>query len=268
MLLYNECTKRVPCILTTGPMSSVKGDKTKVGAIYTKPGKDGEVITIFSSSKNCQTNVQGTTSSKLYPRYNYKLTTKNESGKKVKLYMVKNSSGVVEIMNGEEVAPLQKEGANWIGESTLCWKADVMSPDHANTVNATWFESFFEEKYPQQLENANLHSTVWGCRCLLFNRLTENGEISFMGDGCLNNDKSNADTFGLTFKGDEDNSNSYWDGNVVNKTYSYYNDKGELEEMDVVETPEGDMETKCQKWEFLDNGPNICNFYDDLFFKH
>ena len=72
MLWYKKCTERVPCILTTGPMSSVKGDKTKVGAIYTKPGKDGEVITIFSSSKNCQTNVQGTTSSKLYPRYNYK----------------------------------------------------------------------------------------------------------------------------------------------------------------------------------------------------
>ena len=267
MLLYTECTKRVPCVLTTGPMSSVKGDKTKVGAIYTKPGRDGEVITVFSSKKNCQTNVQGTTSSKLYPRYNYKLTSKNEDGDKVRLYLVRNNDGAIELMNAEEAQTYNTAAGEWVGESTLCWKADVMSPDHANTVNASWFTNFFNELTPPQEENKNIHPTVWGCRCLLFNRLTEDGEISFMGDGCLNNDKGNPDTFGLSFDGDEDASDPYWYGTVHNVTHTYINDKGELEELDVVENEWGDIESKCQKWEFLDNGPAICNFKSDRFFE-
>lgn len=261
MINYQECIKRIPCILTTGPMSSVKGDKTKVGAIYTKPGADGNVITIFSSDGECQTNVQGTTSSKLYPRYNYKITTKNEAGKKVKLYLVKNKNGAIEIMNEQE-AP-----ADAIGESTLCWKADVMSPDHANTVNAVWFSDFHEDKIPPQQENEYIHPNVWGCRCLLFNRLDASSPITFMGDGCLNNDKSNADTFGLTADCDTNSSDSYWSTNNISVTPYEFTDDGKTEVV-AVKNNEGDIETKCQKWEFLDNGPNICNFYDSLFFKH
>jgi hypothetical protein len=31
-------------------MSRVKGDKTKVGMIITKPGENGEILTVFSNA--------------------------------------------------------------------------------------------------------------------------------------------------------------------------------------------------------------------------
>ena len=271
MLDYQECIKRIPCILTTGQMSRVKGDKTKVGMIITKPGENGEVLTVFSNAAGeqpCQTNVQGTTSSQLYPRYNYKLTPTNAAGKKVPLYIVKNEEGNIELLNADEVAARGFNGA--IGEKTFCWKADMMSPDHANTVNAVWFDEFYTDKTPPQRENSYVHPTVWGFRCLLFNRLTEDDTISFMGDGCLNNDKGNSDTFGLANDCDEEvTEGDYWSDNNIKaeaKTYKFIKD-GKEDELNVVEDAYGDILTRCQKWEFLDNSPEICNFFDSLFFK-
>lgn len=266
MLNYNECIKRIPCILTTGQMSREKGDKTKIGMIITKPDGEGGVKTVFSTGagkRECQSNVQGTTSSQLYPRFNYKLDSVDDNGEDFPLYIIQKENGTMEIMNGSE-AP---QGA--IGETTLCWKADMMSPDHANTVNANWFSDFLKDPTPPQEQNSFVHPNVWGCRCLLFNRLDENDSITFMGDGCLNNDKGNADTFGLTNDCDEKATDPYWDGlDVTAKTYTYVDEKGKTKKLKVVENSDGDILTKCQKWEFLDNGPNICNFRDSLFFKH
>ena len=267
MLDYQECIKRIPCILTTGQMSRVKGDKTKVGMIITKPGENGEVLTVFSNAAGeqpCQTNVQGTTSSQLYPRYNYKLTPTNGAGNKVPLYLLRNEEGNIELLNSTEIAARGFEGA--IGEKTFCWKADMMSPDHANTVNAVWFDEFYTDKTPPQEENSFVHPTVWGFRCLLFNRLSEDDTITFMGDGCLNNDKGNADTFGLTADCDTDSEDAYWTSNNTTVTDYEFTDKGETEVVAVVDNY-GDVQTKSQKWEFLDNSPEICNFFDSLFFK-
>lgn len=250
MLDYYACRTRMPCILTTGAMSPEKGTKTKVGIVFTKPADNDDGYEIVyngmeqvDGSYINQTNVQGTTSSQLYPRFNYKLTfyKPNESGaaKKYKYVL--------------------KEGSS-IGESTLCWKADVMSSDHANTVNAVYFEDFFTEKIPPAQENADVHPMIYGYRCLLFNRANadDTTPINFMGDGCLNNDKSNSATFGLSNDCDTDATDSYWTEGGITVTPV-------MDGADTVAVvnADGDVETKCQKWEFLDNSQPICSFQTD-----
>lgn len=217
---YDLCKLKYPCILVTGKLSEFKGDKTNVGIIYTKPDKtevDGYSIELdcmeqVDDKYICQSNVQGT-SSQRYAKKNYKFTFKNLVNGTVKKtkYKLKNNDS--------------------IGESTLCYKADYMSPNHANTANANFLSTLFEEKVPPQNENENVQITIYGYRCLLFQRNTINDKPVFQGDGCLNNDKGNSSTFGL--ENDTDSGNN----------------------------------TKCQKWEFLDNSQEICNFKTDTLMK-
>jgi hypothetical protein len=48
------------------------------------------------------------------------------------------------------------KGAEGIGESTLCWKADYMSTDHANTYNANFANDLFNELLPSQVQNSKV----------------------------------------------------------------------------------------------------------------
>lgn len=244
---YEKARTKYPCLLIIGELSPYKGAKKKCGAILTKPDGNGGYVTEFALlDKNekgeyvCETNVQGTSSQK-FMRKNYKLSMKKLS------YL---SDGTPEIEIGSDGQPTGKyvtkkvkyslkgkdsEGNDLsIGESTLCYKIDYMSTDHANTFNANLADTLYADKTMSQQEDARVQNTIYGFRCLLFNTdaaTYPNGTIYFAGDGALNNDKGNTKTFGLECEGDS--------GNV----------------------------TKRQKWEFLNNTNAICFFKTDKLLK-
>ena len=116
-------------------------------------------------------------------------------------------------------------------ESTLCWKADYMSTDHANTFNANIADGLFnnraEDGWPiTDWDSKKYQNTVYGIRCLLFQKQGNNPPV-FVADGCLNNDKGNSKTYGLEAKTD--------DGN----------------------------DTRSQKWEFTNNSEDLGYFKTD-----
>ena len=230
---YNKAIKKYPCLLITGPLSTYtlaanadpEAGKVNSGVTLTKPDFDDtdvgyhyefNLLDKDNSGKWCSSNkIQGTTS-KRYPIKNYKvyLAKKDDSTGK--------STKVKYHLKGEELS---------IGESTLCWKCDFMSTDHANTFNANLADTLFSDVTEAQKEDPRVQNTIYGFRCLLFQRDNEESEIKFMGDGALNNDKSNAATFGLKVEGDTGNN------------------------------------TTRQKWEFRNNVELICKFQSDALYK-
>ena len=227
---YNKARYKYPCLLFIGKLSNFKNDRQYVGVVLTKPDGLGSYTTEFSLLDKddvgkfvSSIKVQGT-SSQRFMRKNFKV------------YLVKNkdsggTSKVKYVLKGydDNDQPLS------IGESTLCFKMDYMSTDHANTFNANIADTLFNDKPAGSL----VQNCVWGFRCLLFNMAAEDytegvafenypeGVIEFAGDGCLNNDKGNTKTFGLETDGD--------DG----------------------------TDTLMQKWEFKDNSNPLCTFKTD-----
>ena len=106
-----------------------------------------------------------------------------------------------------------------------------MSSDHANTFNANLADTLFTDKTAAQIADPRVQNTIYGFRCLLFQRDDENSPIRFAGDGALNNDKGNSKTFGLEVDGDSGNN------------------------------------TTRQKWEFLNNTEALCSFLTDRLFE-
>ena len=115
-------------------------------------------------------------------------------------------------------------------ESTLCWKADYMSTDHANTYNANIADGLFSDVLPGASWSSKHQNTVYGIRCLLFQKQGD-AAPEFLGDGCLNNDKGNNKTYDLERSGDED------------------------------------ADTASQKWEFTNNSDDLGYFKTDTIFK-
>ena len=240
---YELARERYNCLLITGEISPYKKKtKTPCGLTFTKPldaggynvefnllddkgktytGDDGETDLTYYSSNN----VQGT-SSQTYPVHN------------LKVYLAKeDTETVVDEETGEETTNVVSKkvkyslkGAAGIGESTLCWKADYMSTDHANTYNANLANDLFTQQLPSQVEDSKVQNTVYGVRCLLFNRKDVTSTPVFIADGCLNNDKGNNKTFGLEVKNDSGN------------------------------------DTLRQKWEFTNNSEDLCFFKSDKLF--
>lgn len=230
---YYKARNKYNCLLFTGGLSPYKKangirmkGKTESGVILTKSIGNGEYTTEFSlMDKDSYGNwvsantVQGTSSVK-FPVKNFKVylakNTTNDDGtvvsKKVK-YSLKGKDE-----NGNDLS---------IGESTLCWKGDYMSSDHANTFNANLADTLYQDTTEAQLEDSRVQNTVYGFRCLLFHRADENSPIRFIGDGALNNDKGNNKTFGLECEGDSGN------------------------------------DTTRQKWEFTNNTEALCSFQTD-----
>lgn len=241
---YSKAIKRYRCLKLKGETSPSKSARRYAGVTLTMPDNDvsnengyltllnlnGEnpnytpdlspdddnyIGRFYSSNK-----VQGT-SSQRFIRKNYKVYLVDDNGNKVKFPLKGYSDGTFVYDSSK------KSLANSIPESTLCFKMDYMSKDHANTFNANMADSMFSELTPAQIADSRVQNTVYGYSCLLFIENPDTGEITFAGDGTLNNDKGNADSFGLKSSGDS--------GNV----------------------------TKKQKWEFLNNTEDICNFKTD-----
>ena len=214
--------KQYPCMVMTGELSPQKGTKKKIGVRLYKPDgttEDGYYIEWDYMDKDGsgkygnQNNVQGT-SSQYYLKKNYKITfytwdTATSAFKKAK----------VTIMPG------------MIPVSTICVKADYMSPDSANTGNANFWQSNTPEPTPPQVLDSRVQTSIKGYPILMFHCATDSSAPEFIGRYNLNNDKSNEEAFGLKTDGDS--------GNV----------------------------TKCQKWEYKDNAQDICQFLTDRFMQ-
>lgn len=208
---YEKAINKFNCLLITGEISPYKKEtKTPCGLTLTKPtanqqsyttefnlldnkgktyvGEDGDSYLQYYSSNN----VQGT-SSQTYPVHN------------LKVYLAKQEINAETGEASSKKVKYSLKGAEGIGESTLCWKADYMSTDHANTYNANFANDLFNELLPSQVQNSKVQNTVYGIRCLLFQRKDENSAPVFIADGCLNNDKGNNSSFGLNVEGDSNN---------------------------------------------------------------
>jgi len=243
--------KQYPCMVLTGTLSAYKGDKVKVGIQLYKP--DGTVEDGFAIVEGWDlmeidpetgkyvnvNNVQGT-SSQYYLKKNYKLTFYRWSEKKGKFAKVK--------------LPIFDDR---IPVSTICIKADYMSPDSANTGNSNFWQQILTEPTPPQTEDARIQTSVMGYPILLFQRDTASDPRVFIGRYNLNNDKSNANAFGLENDCDTDASDSFWDGVDVSDVL----DDGSVAA--VTYDADGQVATKCQKWEYKDNSESICNFGTD-----
>lgn len=237
---YNKAINKYSCLLVTGQLSPYKGangvktsGKYESGITLTRPdGNGGHTVEFNLLDKDSDgvwvgaNNVQGTSSVK-FPVKNYKIYLAkmgtDELGAPIKK-KVKYSLKGKDPVTGEDLS---------IGESTLCWKGDYMSSDHANTFNANLADTLFGDvtvsQDPAQGGDPRVQNTVYGFRCLLFRRDNIDEKIEFIGDGCLNNDKGNTKTFGLEVDGDT--------GNVTTR----------------------------QKWEFLNNTETLCSFLTDRF---
>ena len=184
-------------------------------------------------------NVQGTSSQK-YPLHNLKIYLAKWQAAKEAVYTEDENTHEQVLVSAAEPAQIKKvkyclKGKDEHGvdigtaESTLCWKADYMSTDHANTFNANIADGLFKDKLLSNWESKHYQNTVYGIRCLLFQKQGDNPP-EFIGDGCLNNDKGNSKTYGLEDSND--------DGN----------------------------DTRSQKWEFTNNSEDLGYFKtDDLF---
>lgn len=223
---YYEAVKKYNCLLITGELSPYKGAKKNGGSILTRPDGSGSYTTEFNlmdvdtdGNYVCYNNVQGTSSVK-FPVKNYKfyLVKMGDDGETEKVkYSLKGLD--------DEGNPIS------IPESTLCWKGDYMSSDHANTFNANLADTLFGDITESQREDPRVQNTIYGFRCLLFIRDSVDGKIYFAGDGALNNDKGNTKTFGLECSTDSGN------------------------------------ESTRQKWEYLNNTEAVCSFLTDKLFE-
>lgn len=246
---YYKAIKKYPCLLITGQLSPYKGangikmeGKVESGVTLTKPdGKGGYTVEWDLLDKDLNgnwvscNNVQGTSSQK-FPRKNYKIylvkVEYNEDGTP----KTEEKDGVVKVKTKKVKYSLKGKDANGndlsIGESTLCYKIDFMSSDHANTFNANLADTLFDDVTESQRIDPRVQNTIWGFRCLLFRRDDIGTPIEFAGDGALNNDKGNTKTFGLERDSDKGN------------------------------------DTTCQKWEFLNNTEALTSFQTDRLFEN
>lgn len=245
---YDKAIYKYPCLLITGPLSPYKGangvkmeGKVESGVTLTKPdGNGGYTVEWDLLDKDLNgnwvscNNVQGTSSQK-FPRKNYKVylvkALYNEDG----TLQTEEKDGVIKTKTKKVKYSLKGKDAAGnelsIGESTLCYKMDFMSSDHANTFNANLADTLFDDVTESQQIDPRVQNTIWGFRCLLFRRDDIGAPIEFAGDGALNNDKGNTKTFGL--ERDDDKGN----------------------------------DTTCQKWEFLNNTEALTSFQSDRLFE-
>lgn len=266
---YEKARRKYTCLLLTGmgtvngiavpTMAPYKGypsvvgrtksgepvGKTESGLLLTKPSTtetSGYTIEFNLQDKLvdnglygyvCSNNVQGTSSQK-FPVKNLKVyLAKGKEGTEVYDSDDPETRQVIAYTESSKVKYALRGDAGY-GDSTLCWKADYMSTDHANTFNANIANTLYtaEDRLSDRWTDKTQFA-VYGIKCLLFQQNGPDATPEFVGDGCLNNDKGNHGTFGLETKEIE----NVWPGDEDNNTM-------------------------CQKWDFRNNTNSL------LFFKH
>ena len=165
-IIYNRILDQVPCMIITGELPPVKGEKKTVSIKY----EDKVNFDRNFEYSGCTLDIQGT-SSQYYPKKNYKF-------KLPELYALRTNS---------------------IPVNEFCLKADYMESSHAhNTGMAKFAESLYTEKVPPQVVDSRVRTTIDGFIIALFYRQTANSELQYFGVYNFNNDKGTPDTFGYS----------------------------------------------------------------------
>ena len=165
-IIYDRILDQVPCMIITGELPPVKGEKKTVNIKY----EDKVNFDRNFEYSGCTLDIQGT-SSQYYPKKNYKF-------KLPELYALRTNS---------------------IPVNEFCLKADYMESSHAhNTGMAKFAESLYTEKVPPQVADSRVRTTIDGFIIALFHRQTANSELEYFGVYNFNNDKGTPDTFGYS----------------------------------------------------------------------
>ena len=165
-IIYDRILDQVPCMIITGELPPVKGEKKTVSIKY----EDKVNFDRNFEYSGCTLDIQGT-SSQYYPKKNYKF-------KLPELYALRTNS---------------------IPVNEFCLKADYMESSHAhNTGMAKFAESLYTEKVPPQVNDSRVRTTIDGFIIALFYRQTANSELEYFGVYNFNNDKGTPDTFGYS----------------------------------------------------------------------
>ena len=165
-IMYNRILDQVPCMIITGELPPVKGEKKTVSIKY----EDKVNFDRNFEYSGCILDIQGT-SSQYYPKKNYKF-------KLPETYALRTNS---------------------IPVNEFCIKADYMESSHAhNTGMAKFAESLYTEKVPPQVIDSRVRTTIDGFIIALFHRQTANSELQYFGVYNFNNDKGTPDTFGYS----------------------------------------------------------------------
>ena len=165
-IIYDRILDQVPCMIITGELPPVKGEKKTVSIKY----EDKVNFDRNFEYSGCTLDIQGT-SSQYYHKKNYKF-------KLPELYALRTNS---------------------IPVNEFCLKADYMESSHAhNTGMAKFAESLYTEKVPPQVADSRVRTTIDGFIIALFYRQTANSELEYFGVYNFNNDKGTPDTFGYS----------------------------------------------------------------------
>lgn len=165
-LLYNKLIDQVPCMIITGDLPPVKGEKKTVSIKY----EDKANVARNFDYSGCTLDIQGT-SSQYYPKKNYKF-------KLPETYSLRNDS---------------------IPVNEFCIKADYMESSHShNTGMAKFAHSLYTEKVPPQVDDPRVRTTIDGFIIALFYRQNAAAELQYFGVYNFNNDKGTPETFGYS----------------------------------------------------------------------
>ena len=165
-IIYDRILDQVPCMIITGELPPVKGEKKIVSIKY----EDKVNFDRNFEYSGCKLDIQGT-SSQYYPKKNYKF-------KLPELYALRTNS---------------------IPVNEFCLKADYMESSHShNTGMAKFVESLYSEKVPPQVNEPRVRTTIDGFIIALFHRQTANSELEYFGIYNFNNDKGTPETFGYS----------------------------------------------------------------------
>ena len=184
-ITYQKVLERLPCLIFEGPLPTYKGDKKTNKVYFTDLQEPGRSF----SCENVQNDVQGT-SSQYYPRKNWKF--------KFKADITYTESG--------RTSPTYALRADSIPVNAFCVKADFAeSSGTHNTGMAKVINSLLIEMgltTPPQKTDKEVRTTVDGYPIAIFHRETASDTLEFVGKYNFNNDKSTAETFGVS-DGDE-----------------------------------------------------------------
>lgn len=164
----------LPCLVIEGTLPPDKGVPKTVSGRYTDPNNAAKSFTF----QDAEMDVQGT-SSKDYPRKNYKIKFKNgfimSNGTTVDKYAINNGVPV----------------------STFTFKADYASSEGANNVELVkLYEDVSPYRTPMQKTNPKIRQGIDGFPIAIFHG------SDFIGKYNFNNDKSTAEVFGFS-EGDQ-----------------------------------------------------------------
>ena len=178
-IVISKLPATLPYMIIACPeLPQFKDDKKTCTITYVNPADPSYSFT----AENVQIDVQGTSS----------------AGYKKKNFKPKFKGGFTYTATGE-TSDTYKLRADSIPVSVFCLKADVASSEGANNVELVrFYNDVCPYKTPPQKADSRVRVGIDGLPIIVFWENTTTGEVKFWGKYNANNDKSTAETFGLT----------------------------------------------------------------------